>query len=479
MDFIWVFENGEIKNVNFIEMPDEPFKNNIPPAYWRINRNYNYGYPYHARLLDIPYTPPPKINPVKQRPYITVYNYDTPQNGFDTHGMWVLTPTRCTITEVLNGKYELSMEHPVDPEGRWEYIRENNIIKALGQLFTIRVVNQQWKGNSGKITCKADHIFYQLSDRWIERDGARDGEEGITGSTVNELINKAGQKMVSMVEEGQTSYTYTIRSNLTVPLVLGAHKWEFLPQGMTPIEFLLGNSGVMEASGGELHRDNFYFSIYKRKEGTVDNAFEIRVGKNQTGIRRTIDLSGLVTYIYGWNNFGYFYALSWTGSTLTRYGVPHHVIREKVFEYRLEGLYAPSNYEVAKEMLEADITQYFKTCCAPLISYDIDLIEVKNNPEYAELTNLGDYRVGNKGYIYDERIGTVEIEITQTITDALMNTVTNVMFGSQRDFINRPAHTAIIDIEPEVVEKGFQVMDSAGFSCADSEGFIIVEYEGV
>lgn len=420
-----------------------------------------------------PDRPPPEVKPVKQSPYITVYSYLTPQTGFDNHGMFILTPTKCTIVEALNGRYELTIEHPIDPEGRWEAIRENNIIKALGQLFTIRTVTQKWQGKSGKITAKADHIFYQLSDWWLDR-----GNTGITGRTVMALLSLAGTKMVKHLSPSQTAYTYRYDSDMTVPDITGDYRWDFLSKGMTPIDFLMGSGGVMEVCGGELHRDNFRFSLYAQKEGAKENAFEIRVGKNLTGISRTIDASSIITYLKSWNNYGQWYAISWIGTETI--GMPHYTVREKNFSYDLVDMFNRDETALAREMLQEDAKAYFTAYCAPLISYDIDLVDLRNNPEYEDLQLADEFKVGNWGYIYDERIGgKVLIEITETTTDAMTGEVTNVLFGSKRNFMNPANRTAIIDIDIEPEEMGFVVRDAEGAFVFDSEGSRIVEYEGV
>jgi phage-related protein len=366
------------------------------------------------------------------------------------------------------------MEHPIDPEGRWEYIRENNIVKAMGQLFTIRVVNQQWKGNSGKITCKADHIFYQLADIWIE-----EGQTGISARTVLGLFNMARERFVKEQREGQIWYSFYPSSNMTVPNAIGDNKWVFLEKGMTPIEFLMGSSGVMEICGGELHRDNFDFSLYERKQGSQDNAFEIRTGKNLRGIKRTIDISNLATYVSGENEYGDMWGIAPNATTLMNKGFPHYTVRTFKYEYNLKDLYYRDERALASEMLINDLKKYYNAYCAPLLSYDVDMTELKSNPEYADLVSMGSYKVGNRGIIWDDKLGKVEIEITQTTTDALTGEVTNVMFGNQRDFVSPASRTAYIDFEPEVVDKSFYVQDSEGAFCEDSEYYAIIEHEGV
>jgi len=49
----------------------------------------------------------------------------------------VLHPTSCTVTEEAGGEYELEMEHPKDPEGRWQSLLEDYLIDAPVPPFKI------------------------------------------------------------------------------------------------------------------------------------------------------------------------------------------------------------------------------------------------------------------------------------------------------------------------------------------------------
>lgn len=51
-------------------------------------------------------------------------------NDYTRMGLGVLHPISCTVTEKAGGSYELEMEHPIDPEGRWEWLATGNLIKA-------------------------------------------------------------------------------------------------------------------------------------------------------------------------------------------------------------------------------------------------------------------------------------------------------------------------------------------------------------
>ena len=49
---------------------------------------------------------------------------------FSTNGIGVVTPTSCTVTETLNGEYELQLEHALDSQGKWLRLVEGNIVRA-------------------------------------------------------------------------------------------------------------------------------------------------------------------------------------------------------------------------------------------------------------------------------------------------------------------------------------------------------------
>ncbi|MDD6050559.1 MAG: hypothetical protein PUC00_04730 [Clostridiales bacterium] len=55
-----------------------------------------------------------------------------PSNATDfaSNGLCVLTPTACSVTETLNGEWELSMTHPLDERDKWTYLQIGSIIRA-------------------------------------------------------------------------------------------------------------------------------------------------------------------------------------------------------------------------------------------------------------------------------------------------------------------------------------------------------------
>lgn len=61
-------------------------------------------------------------------PTICIYPADC--TDFSTNGIGLVTPSSCTVTETLNGEYELTLVHPLDDSGKWKRLVEGCIIRA-------------------------------------------------------------------------------------------------------------------------------------------------------------------------------------------------------------------------------------------------------------------------------------------------------------------------------------------------------------
>lgn len=49
---------------------------------------------------------------------------------FSNNGLGILSPQSCTVTETLNGEWELTLVHPIDELGKWQRLSEGNILRA-------------------------------------------------------------------------------------------------------------------------------------------------------------------------------------------------------------------------------------------------------------------------------------------------------------------------------------------------------------
>lgn len=56
--------------------------------------------------------------------------YKTTNTEFTKNGDVFLTPTKCTVKIVAAGQYDLTMDHPIDPDGKWAFLQPEAIIAA-------------------------------------------------------------------------------------------------------------------------------------------------------------------------------------------------------------------------------------------------------------------------------------------------------------------------------------------------------------
>ena len=56
--------------------------------------------------------------------------YESTCTDFSNNGLGLVSPQSCTVTETLNGEWELTLVHPIDVEGKWGRLIEGNILRV-------------------------------------------------------------------------------------------------------------------------------------------------------------------------------------------------------------------------------------------------------------------------------------------------------------------------------------------------------------
>ena len=360
-----------------------------------------------------------KLTPVKQPPYICVFDMRTKQEDFGTNGLRILSPTACKITQELNGQYELILEHPMDDGGAWEQLIELNIIKAQGQLFTIYRIVHSYTGSVGKVTVYARHIFYQLADRWIQ-------SLEVSAADAQHAIEYVMRNAEAHLFPEHTSYDYTGTSDIETPYTAEL-------DSVTLVGAIMGteSTSIFNQLGGELYRDNFRFSLNKEMEGAAQDAFYISVGFNLIGITRDIDYSNFCTWFKASDNWGNSVELSYSSSA--RFA--HNTVRGNAYKYEVP------NYEQFLADAKADFAEMYE----PKITYKVSVKDVRNNPDYQQLENITRYKVGDWGTIYDVRLGiSTRQKIIRSVVDAITGEVTELTFGNLERSLTRPVNKANI-----------------------------------
>ena len=67
---------------------------------------------------------------------------------FSGNGLGVVTPMSCTVTETLNGEWELTLVHDIDERGKWTRLSEGCILRApvpAAMTPSVGLVTQQYQ----------------------------------------------------------------------------------------------------------------------------------------------------------------------------------------------------------------------------------------------------------------------------------------------------------------------------------------------
>lgn len=198
--------------------------------------------------------------------------YDSKEIAFTNNGLVVLSDTiSCLIVEELNGMYECTLEYPLDSHGKWQYLVEENVIKADGQLF--RIYKKVKTLSSVKINAR--HIFYDLLENMCEDD---------------RLTNEDGARALEWTLDDNCQYPHPFTN--TSDLGITEHTRYYARRN--PIDIIMNpDDGIIATWGGELVRDNFSISLLQARGAS--NGVLIAYGKNIQGIEETLDMDDLCT----------------------------------------------------------------------------------------------------------------------------------------------------------------------------------------
>ncbi|WP_334105254.1 hypothetical protein, partial [Muricomes intestini] len=108
--------------------------------------------------------------------------YSPGNTDYGSNGDMTLFPESAIVHPILNGRWEVDMEHPIDDEDRWKYIEEDAVLKMPSfngeQLFRIK---KKHKTESG-VTVLAEPIFMDAKDDcWLVnvRPTGKNGQEAL------------------------------------------------------------------------------------------------------------------------------------------------------------------------------------------------------------------------------------------------------------------------------------------------------------
>lgn len=308
----------------------------------------------------------------KRKQYVILF--DPFEVNFDSLGLGVLNT--CVqdpiITKELNGDYSLDMTIIKDDLGKYKRIKPLSIIKAQGQLFRVPF----WEGikdDALTITIHAKHIFYDLTEAFTE-------DRRVNGQNVHETLSR-------LLESDKRS-----RFRIGVTDVTNVANANFMDENVC--ESIMNK--VIPRWSAELLRDNFTI-VAKKRLGKYKPNLYIRHGKHAAGIKKKIDFSSMCTRIYAKGKDG-----------ITLASVNNNVKyldSDKVNKYPV--IFPKSvkfdNAETPEQLLEL-AREYLGKYDKPLVTIEVDLVDLFDNEEYENLQSAIQLEEGDTVTIYDKEL---------------------------------------------------------------------------
>ena len=408
----WYYDDDHLTHEDMPDAPEKSMKKPYPKALWRIDSK-SPNMPYHELF---PTKKGYNIWSLPREHVIRVYDYHEPQNGFKHNGLAILKPSECTSFHELNGRWDIELTHPVDDWGRWKNLLPNNVLKIDGQLFRIDEHESVSDSSGIYIKVHAKHIWYDLADKVIY------------AKTVDHMN---GQQYMNFIfdahfnhRDGYDEYEFQHNSDISKVVEHAEIDSETLTSA-----FIGTNTSFLNLYGGELYRNNFYFSINSRMEGAKDNAFALKYGFDMTKISQKIDYNDWCTHLIVEDNYGYVCSRSWIYNTRT---IHHHKTRYLKVHYDS----GPDN-----ERLRQERDNLFSKMDCPKVTYDINIASLRNDPKYKDFVALQNY---NLGYIGTVECKLLDIKTTQQIVSIEKNELTgdiqNITLGNLRKSLIRPSY---------------------------------------
>lgn len=407
-------EDGFPTTDYFPELPENAVNSPFPAMMWRIESGKNNNFPFHGLLPDIRGV---DIWALHRKSQIHVYDLHEPQTGFKSNGLAVLDPISCTSWHDAD-RWDVELTHPLDEWGKWKYLLPENIIKVRGQLFRIDRYLPKISGSERTVNIHASHISTDMAAQIIR-------QATFGGGTASQFIDFAFSSVDEpFYSEGLQAYEFEGYSDIS-----GISGETELVNCSLWAAIVGADNCLLNRYGGELYRDNFYFSVCSRMQYAKDNAFRLRYSLDMTEISQTIDYTDFCTELHGRDNFGNEYAICWTG---VDWAVHHPRQRAVSFTY--------SDFDTAFDSLVHDVETLFFASDYPKVTYDMSLANLKNDPRYAEFLKLQDYHYGDSGSIYCPEL---DIDTVQKIVaeqrDELTGDVLRMTLGNLKNSWVRPS----------------------------------------
>lgn len=370
----------------------------------------------------------------------------------------VITPTVAEYTIEKGGAGSLHIEHPVDEYGKWQTLRNGEIILApiyrrgqeFPQPFRIYRVTKSRKNGMPTITCDALHIFYDLNYCNVTPIL---GYNTFYSVTLHEYLTDTSYGLAKAVDWVGTAYSgdelywhygesdfsqywNPPLANFTRSSNLNSATMDIVCNGETVVAHLVN---LAQETGAELFCDKLRFSLNQPMEGALSNAFHIAYGLNMNGITETVDDSNVVTIFEPNTNIEmpdgtalYPQGYVFPGNKYASMGYPFSRYASSNFNYSADENIAPQYFQ--NKYLNVDVPEYFAKRTTANVKYSVDLYAPQISEEIASIAG---FEVGDSGYIEDPDLGISTSQvITKKVVDLIKQKVKSIELQSANNALN-------------------------------------------
>ncbi len=359
---------------------------------------------------------------------IQIYNIEN--TNFDQNGDMSLFPSSASVHAVLNGIWEVTLEHPKDSEDRWKYIKEGAVVKMPSfngeQLF--RITHKE-KSDSG-ISADLQPIFMDAADDCFLLD-VRPTDK--TGQQALDVMTAPNKKYTAETDITSTGTAYYQNKNL--------------------IEAINGDdeNSFVKRWGGEIVYDN-YKAIINRHAGS-DRGVEILYGKNiaENGMKEEVDLRNVVTRIIpqAYNGYQIDGDAPWVDSPLIdKYPtVKYSTMKFEDVKMRADAQEDDESKGViicdTPAQLEAALRkrcqeQWEAGADKPQVTISVDMVMIEDTELYADVKGLVEVSLGDTVHCRNNNLDIVtDARVTELEWDCVNDRILSASLGDyQFDYIS-------------------------------------------
>ena len=348
--------------------------------------------------------------------------YKESNTDYAHNGDCVLMPSECRVEAEINGAWSATLIHPIDPEGRWNYLTAETVVKLPSfngdQLFRIKTREK----SLNEVYCKLEPIFFDSGgDCWLY--------------DIN-VSNKTGQQALNLMTDPNSKYSG--ESNITTRKTTKYH-WKTLTEAISGDD----ENSFLNKWGGEILYDNFKV-IIKDQIGS-DNGLEVRYGKNLEGIDEKVDMTDLITRIWPLTYCGHPMRIGYVTSPLeSNYPIPKQCvitfdnirykddITDEAKEIEEGRTVVHNQSEIDFALYNACLQEFAAGIDKPVITLEVDMVLVGYTEQYADLKGLESVSLGDTVYVISENINVnTAMRVYKLEYDCIRERAVKIQLGSE------------------------------------------------